>query len=66
MDVGGRAEPMPAAMLPLVSVLSPNETELARLLDVQDIGETDQEVSAIHFHIILPCVCMCDVIDCVC
>ncbi len=32
LDVGGRAEPLPRALLRLVSVVSPNETELARML----------------------------------
>jgi ribokinase len=31
LDGGGADAPLPAAILPLISVLSPNETELARL-----------------------------------
>jgi sugar/nucleoside kinase (ribokinase family) len=44
MEVGGRAGALPAELLPLISVLSPNETELARLLGVSEIGDSDAEV----------------------
>lgn len=45
MDVGGRADPLPAELLPLVTILSPNESELARCLGRDSIGESDDEVA---------------------
>jgi ribokinase len=44
LDVGGRAEPFPDELLPLISIISPNETELARCLGLQSIGDSEAEV----------------------
>eukprot|EP00455_Lapot_gusevi_P005814 TRINITY_DN12488_c0_g1_i1.p1 TRINITY_DN12488_c0_g1~~TRINITY_DN12488_c0_g1_i1.p1 ORF type:complete len:307 (+),score=102.17 TRINITY_DN12488_c0_g1_i1:56-976(+) len=44
MDVGGRAEALPAEFLPHISILSPNETELARITGMSTAS--DQEVEA--------------------
>ena len=39
LDVGGREEPMSEELLSLVDVISPNETELARLTGSEDVEE---------------------------
>lgn len=43
MDVGGRDDPLPEGMLELVDIISPNETELARIS-----GLSDFEASVAH------------------
>lgn len=50
LDVGGRDEPIPNQLLKQIDILSPNETELARLtgMPTETPSEISQAVSVLH------------------